>query len=338
MSAQALALAPVAPADAGAVVPSSADAAPPADDAGLPSRIGTWVDEKREKIQQRLDQQAQRMDAWFGPTYNPDARAGVTVFLDNTWDDHDGFDTRVRLRGSVKLPNARNRLRLVFGDDRLDEEQRLGQPVLGPSVADQTDVRQSNLPSGSQINEQAQRDNASIALRLLGEAGRDIHTDLDLGVRSGTDVYLRARADKAWEPRPDYRLHVGQTLRYGSKSRAYARTDVLVDYVPSNRLPISLMNSYSFADPERHLGVTYVHRLSQTRHFWSGQDFGYGVQASGHIRDLDMFLDRYGPFVSWRQPFLRDWFFVRGDLNYFNDRLRDHDHALSAFVRLEAQF
>ena len=40
--------------------------------------------------------------------------------------------------------------------------------------------------------------------------------------------------------------------------------------------------------------------------------------------------------MSWRQPFLREWFFVQGDLNYLNDDRLDRSHYLSAMVRLEA--
>lgn len=313
--------------------PNSAPANPP--EASLLDRAGQWVDQSRADVQARLQRQAHRMDNWFGRDYNPQARARVTVFLDHTWNEHDGFDTQLRLRGSVKLPNAENRLRLVFGDDRLDEEQRLNLPGSGraPALSKQT-----SLPSVSQVNERARRDNASVALRLLGEAGRDVETDLDLGVRSGTDVYVRARADKVWNPEPNYRVLLGQTLRYGSKSREYARTEVQVDYLPKDRPLTTLLTTYTFAHTERDLGVTYAHRLSQSRHYAGGQDFGYGLLAAGHIRDTAMRLDSYGPFVSWRQPFLRDWFFVRGDLNYFNDRLAQRDHFVSAFVRLEAQF
>jgi len=42
--------------------------------------------------------------------------------------------------------------------------------------------------------------------------------------------------------------------------------------------------------------------------------------------------------VSWRQPVWREWFYVQGDLNYFNDRREDRSHFPSALVRLEALF
>jgi len=49
-------------------------------------------------------------------------------------------------------------------------------------------------------------------------------------------------------------------------------------------------------------------------------------------------LNSWGPFVSWRQPLWREWFYVQGDLNYFNDHREDRDHFVSTFVRLETLF
>ncbi|EHU1259212.1 hypothetical protein A1E07_RS18505, partial [Acinetobacter baumannii] len=54
--------------------------------------------------------------------------------------------------------------------------------------------------------------------------------------------------------------------------------------------------------------------------------------------DNDLRLNSWGPFVSWRQPVLREWFFVQGDLNYFNDHREDRNHYVSTFLRLEALF
>ena len=52
----------------------------------------------------------------------------------------------------------------------------------------------------------------------------------------------------------------------------------------------------------------------------------------------DLKLNSWGPFVSWRQPVWREWFYVQGDLNYLNDRREDRSHVPSALVRLEALF
>ena len=56
------------------------------------------------------------------------------------------------------------------------------------------------------------------------------------------------------------------------------------------------------------------------------------------MNDTDLRLNTWGPYVSWRQPFLREWFFVQTDVNYLNDHREDRNHYLGAAVRLEAIF
>ena len=62
------------------------------------------------------------------------------------------------------------------------------------------------------------------------------------------------------------------------------------------------------------------------------------MYGGGYYNDNQLRLDSWGPFISWRQPVLREWFFVQTDLNYFNQDREDQDHHVSALLRLEALF
>lgn len=64
----------------------------------------------------------------------------------------------------------------------------------------------------------------------------------------------------------------------------------------------------------------------------------YGVYAGGYIENKKPDLNTYGPFVGWRQPFLREWLFVQTELNYYNDKKEDRSHHVGALLRLEALF
>ena len=72
--------------------------------------------------------------------------------------------------------------------------------------------------------------------------------------------------------------------------------------------------------------------------FFQGNRFNYGLYTGGYLDDSDLRLNSWGPFVSWRQPLWREWFYVQTDINYFNDQRADHSHYLSALLRLEALF
>ena len=64
----------------------------------------------------------------------------------------------------------------------------------------------------------------------------------------------------------------------------------------------------------------------------------YGIFIGGDIDNKQFHLNQYGPFITWRQPILRQWFFIQPELNYYNDKNHDRRHHIGAFLRLEAIF
>lgn len=298
-----------------------------------------WIDQKHASVQDELQQHAHRMNGWFGDIDTRAPRAQVRVLLDQTWDKHNEFDTKLRIRGSLRLPNAEKRLRLVFGDDTLEDEQRAGVPL---------DPMQPNMPNNPQpnstaktvsdVNERALKDNASIALRWLAPMIDGVRTDVDLGVRSGTDVYTRAEIGKTWTLPDDMRFLADQTIRYGLESELFARTHLELQHQPAGEPLTSYLLSVIYSEPDQAQGLSYSHRIARQYHFDQQQEWSYGLLAAGTIDGQHLNLNAYGPWLSYRQPFLRDWFFVRGDVNFFNDRLAHRDHYLSVLLRLEAVF
>jgi hypothetical protein len=96
-------------------------------------------------------------------------------------------------------------------------------------------------------------------------------------------------------------------------------------------------SSANYADDQDD-DLTWENRLFREHSFFANNRFNYGIYTGGYYNDNDLRLNSWGPFVSWRQPVLREWFFVQGDLNYFNDHREDRNHYVSTFLRLEALF
>lgn len=331
------------------IPPSDSSVADPTADTnmlGMPLNLsidteqaGEWVDDQHSTIREYLHHQALRLDQMFGNTATKQPRAQVRLLLDNSWDKYNEFDTRVRIRGSLRLPNATKRLRLVFGDDTLEEEQSVGVPLGQDSKANGTPTGQAKTnPNLRDINDQALKDNASIALRWLGSMRHGIRADYDLGVRSGTDIYARTEAGKTWQLDADSRALLDQTLRYGIESKLYARTDLELQYRPQHADPLFYHAALTYAEEDSERGWSWTHRISQQHAFADQQVLSYGISVAGWMRGQELQMDSYGPWVSYRQPFLRDWLFVRGDVNFFNDRPEHRDHYLSGFLRVEAVF
>lgn len=298
-----------------------------------------WVDQHHASIQDQLQDQAHRMNDWFGDHSERAPRAQVRVLLDNRWDKHNEFDTQLRIRGSLRLPNAEQRLRLVFGDDTLEDEQRAGVPLdpMQPSTPNNPNTN-NNAQTISDVNERALKDNASIALRWFAPIIDGVRSDIDLGIRSGTDIYTRAEMGKTWQLDDDMRFLADQTLRYGLESKLFARTHLELQHQPQGQPLTSYLLSVIYSEPDQAQGLSYSHRIARQYQLSAKQQLSYGLLASGTLDGHDLNLNAYGPWVSYRQPFVRDWFFVRGDVNFFNDREADRDHYLSLFVRLEAVF
>jgi len=301
-----------------------------------------WIDQQHANIQYLLKAQADRMDGWFADTESGKARASVRLILDNRWDKYDELDQKLRIRGSVRLPNADKRFRLVFGDDTLDDEQPNGLPVNPSTRTVNNTVDQTSVDNGQsrrqQVNDQARRDNASIAVRFLSTIDQDIKADFDVGVRSGTDVYARTELSRAWQHDPQLGSTLRQTIRYGAESQLYARTDYDLRYQVADQPLMRYYVEWTYAEPDKQLGFSWVHRFSREHSFFDSHALSYGFLVAGNLKDRDLQRNAYGPWVSWRQAAFREWFFVQGDLNYFDDRPQRRSHHPSALLRLEAVF
>ena len=150
----------------------------------------TWVDRKQVKIKNWADLTSHKIDNWFGDT-DPDqpASANLRILLDNSWDKHDGYEIKPRIRGRIKLPTLERKVSLVFGDDSLDNE-------LENNVAI-TNENASNRIDKTLDPQRTRENNSSIALRWSDFSKYiPFETDLDLGLRSGDDVYPNAPSSR----------------------------------------------------------------------------------------------------------------------------------------------
>lgn len=291
----------------------------------------TWVDQKQKGIRNWADRTADRMNNWFGETDPSDpASATLRILLDNRWNEHDGYEIKPRIRGKIKLPALENRLSLVFGDDSLDNEMTNNIAI--------TNENPSGNPDKSVDGKRIRDDNSSIALRWSQLSKRlPFDLDADLGIRSGDDVYARLKAEKDWQLSHDFTFHAEQIYRYGIDSENYLRTNLELTHARPNQAFLSNQFYITYAD-EQDDDLTWDNRTYRQHQFFKGNRFNYGIYTGGFYNNDDLRLNSWGPFVSWRQPLGREWFYIQGDLNYFNEHREDKSHYLSTLVRLEALF
>ncbi|WP_431604937.1 hypothetical protein [Acinetobacter soli] len=290
----------------------------------------TWVDRKQKQIRDWADHTSVKIDDWFGDIDpNKPANATLRVMLDNYWDKYNGFEVKPRIRGKIKLPTLERRFSVVFGDESLDNE--FENNIANTNIEPNADNKRLDT-------RQTRDNNSSIALRWSDFAKKlPFETDADLGIRSGDDIYVRLKAKRAWVLRNDFSFYAEQIYRYGIDSKNYFRTNLELTYARPNEAFLSNQFSLTHAD-EQEDDWWWDNRLFRQHQFFANQRFNYGIYMGGYYNDNDLRLNSWGPFMSWRQPVWREWFYVQGDLNYLNDHREDRSHYLSTFVRLEAIF
>lgn len=291
----------------------------------------SWTDRKQRQIRNWADHTSVKIDRWFGDTDpNKSADATLRVLVDNHWNKYDHYEVKPRIRGKIKLPALEKRLSLVFGDESLDNEIRNNVAI--------SDDGSGNTSRKTLDSRRAREENASLALRWSNLVKKlPFESDVDLGIRSSDDIYVRLKAERDWQLRNDFNFHAEQIYRYGIHSENYLRTNLELAHIRPDQPLLADQFSLVYAD-EQEDDLTWDNRIFREHQFFAGNRFNYGLYTGGYYNQDDLRLNGWGPFISWRQPLWREWFYVQADLNYFNDQREDRNHYLNTLVRLEALF
>ncbi len=292
----------------------------------------TWADKQHSTIKESLHSWSNTIDSWLGtPDPSQPASASIRIMLDNEWNHYDGYSIKPRIRGKIKLPTLKQHLSVVFGDEDLDNQSR-DKNQLHRNY--KTPLEQDKQYDGKQSRD----DNASLALRWSKETDRlGIETDIDLGIRSGADIFVRAKAAKTWKYDEQYSTRLEQIYRYGINSKHYLRTNLENKY---QRTDITFINNHTFLEYTHDIDekLFWGNSLYQQHDFVGHKRLNYGLFVGGEINRKKVDVQYYGPFINWRQPILREWLFIQPEVHYYNDKKLDRKHHLGAFFRIEAIF
>lgn len=299
-----------------------------------------WTDEKRQEVKTQLNHWAHNMDGWFGePDPKKPARASLRLVLDTHWanDPVEGQETRVepRVRGRLRLPVLEERLSLIIGDEELDEDTFLKQSATA-------DARPTN--SNQLINRRKTReDNTSIALRWSRfddaiEEQLGVKTDVDLGVRSVDDIYVKVSVDKDWYEGPKVTVSNDNFYRYGLDSEHYVRGGLTLKYGADANRFINNRTTLRYRNRDDEESTDWNNDLRHVHHLGKEKKLAYGISTSGYFDQNKSTLNSYGPAISYRQPIWREWLYIQTELNYYNDKTEDKDHYPAALLRMEALF
>lgn len=292
----------------------------------------TIVDKQHEKVKDTLHNWSNVLDGWVGtPDPSKPASANLRIMLDNQWNRYDGYSIKPRIRAKLRLPSLKRHLSIVMGDENLDNQAR-DKNQTSPNY------REPLEKDKHYDRQQTRQDNNSLALRWSDGIKRwGIETDVDLGVRSGADVFLRFKANKSWQHSDQFSTRLEQIYRYGINSKHYLRTNLENKFDEDSR---TFINNHTYLEYTHDLDedTRWGNSLYREHNFAGHKRLNYGLFVGGELDSKKFDITHYGPFINYRQPILREWLFIQPELSFYNHKKLERKHHLGAFLRVEAIF
>lgn len=245
-----------------------------------------WLDRSHEYASRSSDRLASWIDHFFGAsrTDQESAYSSLRLSLENDWEEGEGSDQNLRLRGKVHLPRINERLSLIFSD----EEQ---EGVRVDSAVDSVTGKKENAKVGLQYNVQDKQRS-----RL----------DFNLGVRSSFKA--KANVRHRYEiPVGEHYLHrFTQTAFYIDGEGFGVRSRYELDRSLDDHRLLRWANHIKFSEDTE--GLEWATRLSLGDKLNEQSAVSYFVWTGGETRP-DTLTTSYGFGVRYRRSFYRPWLF-----------------------------
>ncbi|MFO7551843.1 MAG: hypothetical protein R6W80_10575 [Haliea sp.] len=282
------------------------------DDAG-PDR--PWLDESHDYVSDQADNLAAWMDSFFGVNRVDEEAPYSTLRLrvEPEWDQMDGWDTGLSLRGKVHLPKLNKRVSLLFSDD----DERTG--------SDDLLIDRQNAPD-------------DIALQITGRERKNDRIDFKLGLRSTLHpkMSVRYRYEKPLSESVIGRFSQEALYRTDDGFASETRGDL--DTILSEDRVLQWHNRLQWFEDEP--GVFWNTGLSLNRRLSNDRVLGYYLAIAG-ATEPGYYTRSYGFGLRYRQNIFRKWLFAELQPSYFwrRDEFEDRREGSAAILlRLEAVF
>ena len=258
-----------------------------------------WLDDSHSYATEQAQALTQWMDEYFGePNYELEAAESL-LRLDFTtdWDEQDGTNNNVRLRGKIQVPRISKRLNLVFSDDEGDELD-----------ADQ--------------NERNRGDGFGLLYRV--SEGEHSRFDLTMGINwNRVRPGVRYRYQGALSDVSTYRFT--QRLQYDNEDGAFATSQIELNRALGENTLLRWNNRAVYGEETQ--GTEWVTRLSLfERHKTVNRKRQLGISYFGAVNgvtDPD-YVKNYKVGVLFRRQVYRKYLFLEVEPAY-NYRKENED-------------
>ncbi|KJS08929.1 MAG: hypothetical protein VR73_04015 [Gammaproteobacteria bacterium BRH_c0] len=274
-----------------------------------------WLDSSHEYVVGKADNIAVWMDNFFGVNRVDEEAPYSTLRLrvEQEWDEMEGWETGLKLRGKVHLPKLNKRLSLLFADD----DEKTGQ--------DDLLLERQNSPD-------------DVALQYTAREKKHYRVDFKVGLRSSLHPKTSARY-RYEHPLSDSIIgRFSQEALYRTDDGFGSRTRLEFDKILDENKVLQWYNRVEWEEEES--GVSMNTGLAFNRRLGEHRALGYFIAISGKT-DPEAFSTAYGFGMRYRQNIYKEWLFAEVQPNYFWRRAEFEDSregAAAILFRLEAVF
>lgn len=279
--------------------------------AGKAQAVGTWVDSTHEVAAESTQALVEWMDDFFGdPEYDLEkAESFLRLEFENDWEQGEGNDFGVRLRGKLQLPKISQRVDLLFSDE-----------------------------DNTAIDGEEREDVDTVALRYKVRETTRSRFDATMGFSSGhLKPGVRYRNEGALENRRSYRYT--QRLQYEDGDGFFTLGQVDLFQVRKNEDVLRWSNRFKYG--EHTDGVEWRTRLSLFQRWYEDTKRPLAVNYFGTILGETRpkgYVKNYRLGAIVRRQVYRDFLFfeIEPAINYRQDTYYDdRDWVWSVALRLE---
>lgn len=274
-----------------------------------------WLDNQHCFLSSRATQTAQWLDGLFGQDHSENeyqAKSRIRIVNEFSWLEGSGLSADMRIRASLKLPNAKRRFHLVISDD----EETLN-PEHKASVKDDESFK------------------TSAAIRWIPNIASRVRYSFDIGAHA-SDIFTRLRVQRAWRVSDDSLLRFRQSIRYGLKTETKAVTELEAERLLNESTVLRIGSSLQYwqNEPEP-VGLrwsqsnTILHRISRNR------SIAYGLTVDG-VQQPNWTVANDRLFFLYRQSIWRSWLYYELEPQLVRDWTTDKDIKSLFVLRLEA--
>jgi hypothetical protein len=261
------------------------------------SDTNAWIDKMQRGVYSGVCGSAAWFDGLFGtPRYDQDSEETFgRASLVEKYDRRDNFDTRLRLRARLSLPNVEKRLKLTFG--RGDEQSLVeGRPP-------QTETPQP------QSFKSATDEAWLLGLGYSKQGGLENGFDFGAGVRLNTpvDPYVKATYRHNFIFTENTMLRFRETPFWRDSRGFGATTQVSLDHLATETVLLRWNNAATVAEDtegtEWGTSTTAFHSLGRRR------AIAYTALLQGETL-ADVRIQNYGFETRFRKNVFREWLYM----------------------------